>query len=301
MSDQDRLVLVCRYTPPGANEDGSEDIFVMADSYRCIKGDCDAKLGLDGIQNGKEATIDFHLPEDNANRIGMQLFKSDEKSVKCMFVFKGKLGQEESAVIGKYFTLGRNQVKFNEEWDNGPTGNYPWVHTTADQNPDNGATYNQVMATDTSSNSLIKENVRYAGYDNSRINETFVDFNDVITPHTYLLFKIDDLSKTETSTFHWQALVLNFNEGRFLQLTRSGQALNMNDTTVSHSFELGARIGLNIFEIFQNDGISIPDPFYIESISFIQQLYEESEPTTAETKQHMEVDYIRLIEENYEQ
>ncbi|MBU0988454.1 MAG: hypothetical protein KKH68_14485, partial [Proteobacteria bacterium] len=301
MSDEDRLVLVFRYTPEGANADGSEDKFVTANAYRCIDGDCDADGNLDGIQYGDEATISFYLPEEEEDRIGMQIVKSAEDSVKCMLVFKGNLGQEESAVIGKYFTLGQDQVRFNEEWDNGLTGNHPWEHTTADQNPDNGTTSNVIVSTDTSSNSLIKNNVRDAGSSQGRINETFVDFNDVITPYTNLQFKIDDLSITGSSTQHWQALVLNFNEGRFLQLTRSGQGIVMNDTTVSYSFYLGAKTGLNIFEMFQNADISIPNPFYIESISFIQQLFEESQPTTTKTSQHMEVDYIRLIEEKQEE
>jgi hypothetical protein len=292
---EDQLALVCRYTPDGANADGSEDKFITAASYSCREGNCDE------IQYEEEVTVDFYLPWEEENRIGMQTYESAQDSVKCMLVFKGTLGDEETAVIGKYFSLGQDQIKFNEEWDNGPTGNHTWEHTTADQNPDNGTTSNEIATTDTSSNSLIKDNVRYAGYAEARFNETSVDFNDVITPYTYLQFKIGDLSKTETSTFHWQALVLHFNEGRFLQMTQSGQGYAINGTTATYTFNLGADTNQNIFEMFQNSGVSIPDPFYIERIDFVQQLFQESQPTTTEDHQHMEVDYIRIIEEKHEE
>jgi hypothetical protein len=290
---EDQLALVCRYTPDGANADGSEDKFITATSYSCREGNCDE------IQYEEEVTVDFYLPWEEENRIGMQIYESAEESVKCMLVFKGALGDEETAVIGKYFTLGQDLIKFNEEWDNGLTGNHTWEHTTADQNPDNGTTSNKIVTTDTSSNSLIKDNVRYAGYAEARFNETSVDFNDLITPYTYLQFKIDDLSKTETSTFHWQALVLHFNGGRFLQMTQSGQGYAINGSTATYTFNLGADTNQNVFEMFQNSGVSIPDPFYIERIDFVQQLFQESQPTTTEDHQHMEVDYIRIIEEKH--
>jgi hypothetical protein len=297
--DADQFDLVCRFTPEGANPDGSEDKFVTAVSYNCLEGNCDY------IQYEDEVTVDFYLPWEEENRIGMQIYESAEDSVKCMLTFNGKLGEEaeEAAVAGKDFTLGQNQIRFNEEWDNGLTGNYAWEHTLPNdpQNPDNGTTSNAIAATASSSNSLIKDNVRYAGYDTARINETSLDFNDEVTPYTYLQFKIDDLSKTESATFHWQAMVLYFNEGRILQMTQSGQGYAINGTTATCTFELGANLSLNIFELFQNAGISIPDPFYIESIDFMQQLFQESQPPATETSQHMEVDYIRLIEEKQEE
>ena len=171
--DGDQFDLICRYTPEGANPNGSEDIYVgLGENYYCREGNCDE------IQYGDEVTIDFYFPWEEENRIGTQIYESAEDSVKCMLVFKGELGEEESAVVWKYFTLGQDQIKFNEEWDNGLTGNHPWEHTTADQNPDNGTTSNKIVSTDTSSNSLIKDNVRYAGYSSDRFNETLVVFNE---------------------------------------------------------------------------------------------------------------------------
>jgi hypothetical protein len=296
--NEDQFNLVCRYTPEGANPDGSEDVYVSSwENYFCREGNCDE------IQYGDEVTIDFYFPWEEESRIGMQIYESAEDSVKCMLTFNGRIGEEETVVVGKYFTLGQDQIKFNEEWDNGLTGNNLWEHTLPDdpQNPDNGTTSNEIATTASSSNSLIKDNVRYGGYSQARFNETFIDFSDVITPYTYLQFKIDDLSITGTTTQHWQALLLDFNEGRLLQMTQTGQGLGSIGPTATYTFALGSNMNLNIFEMFQNAGISIPDPFYIESISFIQQLSQESHPPIAENSQHMEIDYIRLIEEKHEE
>jgi hypothetical protein len=297
-SDGEPFNLVCGYTPEGANPDGSEDIYLTSgENYTCREGDCD------NIQYGDEVTIDFNLSMDEEHRIGTQIYESAEDSVKCLLTFNGKIGEnDKTVVVGKYFTLGQNQIKFNEEWDNGLTGNYAWDHTQPDdiQNPDLSTLSNKVEATATSNNSLIKSNVRYAGNHQVEfnINETSVGLNDVITPHTYIQFKIDDLSITGTTKPHWQAMVLRFNEGRYLQLSQSGQSTFMNDTTATYYFTLGTNMVVNIFESFQDAGISIPDPFYIQSINFIQEIFP---PELSEVRQHMEVDYIRLIEEKQEE
>ena len=86
-----------------------------------------------------------------------------------------------------------------------------------------------------------------------------------------------------------------------MQLSQIDQGTIINDTTASYTFTLGANMYLNIFELFQNSGISIPDPFYIQSINFIQLLYPQNPPIATEIRQHMEIDYIRLIEEKQEE
>lgn len=92
-------------------------------------------------------------------------------SVKFTLVFKGTLGNEEEAVIGKSLTL--EEIKFTEEWDNGLNGNHTWAHTSFnlfDQNPDNGSTANTIIG-----DTLIKDNIRYVRYKTARVNESFLD------------------------------------------------------------------------------------------------------------------------------
>jgi hypothetical protein len=299
MTDDDRLVLVCRYTPEGANSDGSEDKFVLANAYSCIEGECDTQGNLDGIQNGDEATIYFYLPEEEENQIGMQIVKSAEKSVKCMLVFKGKLGEEETAVIGKYFTLGKDQVRFNEEWDNGPTGNYPWEHISCCS--DNGSASNIVE-----NSILIKDNTRYKYSTEWHFNQSYIELVNTenpegihITPDTYVEMKIDDMSiDASNPDIHWQALNLIFNDEILIQFTQEGQN---NYNNYAYRFNLGENTVVNIYSLFDFFGIEMPGQLYLTRIDIVQQFYEPENPPGNDENQHMEVDSIRIIEGKHEE
>lgn len=299
MSDEDRLVLVFRYTPEGANADGSEDKFVTANAYGCIDGDCDADGNLDGIQYGDEATINFFLPEEEEDRIGMQIVKSAEKSVKCMLVFKGKLGEEETAVIGKYFTLGKDQVRFNEEWDNGPTGNYPWEHISCCS--DNGSASNIVE-----NSILIKDNTRYKYSTEWHFNQSYIELVNTenpegihITPDTYVEMKIDDMSiDASNPDIHWQALNLIFNDEILIQFTQEGQN---NYNNYAYRFNLGENTVVNIYSLFDFFGIEMPSQLYLTRIDIVQQFYEPENPPGNDENQHMEVDSIRIVEGKHEE
>ncbi|MFV9646015.1 MAG: hypothetical protein ACNYWU_09350, partial [Desulfobacterales bacterium] len=280
--------VVCRYTPTGGNPDGSEDIFVR--SYEVASGVL--QYGGEGVD------VQFNLP--------VPVPIENYESVECILTFRGTLGNESGAVIGKSFTPG--QVKFNEEWDNGLEGNHPWTHTTPDQNPDNGSTSNVVE-----NGILIKDNIRFIDHDTPRFNSSYLDLVDsdnpnglLITPNTYLQFKIDDLSinaqppAPEGFTNAWQCLVLRFNDGRRLQFTQEGQGLYWGTSTAYYSFNLGSIIVTDIYTLFQNYGIAIPEPFYLESIRLTQQLGSLAEPSTVEHCQYMEIDFIRIIEKHEE-
>jgi len=279
--------LIARYTPAGGNPDGSDDIFIQA--YDVESGE---------LQYDQGADVQFYLSEP--------VPVESHESVKCMLVFKGTLGNEENAVVGKSFSLG--QIKFNEEWDNGLNGNYQWMHATPDDNPDNGSTSNAIDY-----GILLKDNIRYAGYRTPRFNSSYIDFTDTdnpngmpITPDTYLQFKIDDLSINEQPpapeghTTAWQYLSLEFNNGLGIQYTQKGQGINWGSDIAYYTFNLGSIIVDNIHGLFQNYGITVPDPLYLKSIELTQQLWDLSEPSTVEHRQHMEVDSIRIVESNVE-
>lgn len=282
--------LVVRYTPTDGNADGSDDIFVQADEV------ASGELPYDGELN----TFFF---------LHALVPKKSYDSVKCMLAFKGTLGSEENAVIGKFFELG--DIKFNEEWDNSLNGNYQWIHTTADDNPDNGTTSNII-----NNGVLIKDNTRYAGYSTPRYNSSYLDFTNnlatpdgiLMTPDTYILFKVDNTSinvqppASPGTTAAWQNIHLRFNDGRHLMFSQEGQGVNWGTGLEAHyTFDSGFIIVDNIYALFQNAAIAIPEPFYLKDVSLSQQLWDITEPSTEEHHQHMENDFIRIIDQNVSQ
>lgn len=285
------FTLTYSYRPTGAKSDGSEDIWGQTPLVSS------GTLAYDG----EEKVIDFWLP--------YPIPKENYDSAKFTLAFKGKLGNEEGAVIGKALTLG--EIKFAEEWDNGFTGSHNWAHTDFnlfDQNLGNGSTSN-VIEGDT----LVKDNIRFAGHQTARVNESFLDygynngqFRDIlpilITPDTYLQFKIDAMSINEIPaapsgyTSHWQALILHFSNGLTLQYFQEGQGLYTGPETAYLTFPIGLIIVDNIYEVFKGSGITIPEPLYLLSIDFLQQLFQLEQDSTVQHHQHMEVDSIRIIE-----
>jgi hypothetical protein len=293
------FILIYRYTPTGGKPDGSDDIFGQA------WGSLDSPLAPCNELKYKEdeISIDFMIYPD-------LIPTKNYDSVKFTLVFKGTLGNEEKAVIGKSLTLG--EIKFTEEWDNGLNGNHTWAHTSFnlfDQNPGNGSTANTIVG-----DTLIKDNIRYVRYKTARVNESFLDdhfnngqFKDIlpilITPNTYLEFKIDAMSINQIppappgTTNHWQSLMLHFNHGLSLQMTQEGQGMFYTPKTATYTFGLGLIIVDNIYQLFQNAGITIPDgPLYLKDIGVVQQLFILDALSTVEHHQHMEIDSIRIIE-----
>jgi hypothetical protein len=306
------FALAYRYTPTDGPPDGSKDKFGIAryngdkTSAPCAK-----------LESGKDMTIDFiiqpTIPIENYN------------SIKFTLAYRGTLGNEktnvdgsEGAVIGKVFTLG--EIKFSEEWDNGLTGKYPWMHTdfgTSEAYPGHGTTSN-IIEGDT----LIKDNKRFAGFKNASANGSFIGVEPVypghedgfpilITPKTSLQFKIDKMSINQIPpappgyTSHYQGLWLFFNNGLVLQLTQNGQGVLYTPTTATWTFDLGLIFVNNIYRMFQDAGITIPEPLYLYKIDFAQQLFElQDDPyvaalqdSTVEHHQHMEIDFLSIVEE----
>jgi hypothetical protein len=236
-------------------------------------------------------------------------------SVKFTLVFRGTLAnkdgtaKEEGAVIGKYFTLG--EIKFEEEWDKGLAGNHTWAHIdfgTAENYPGHGETSNTVEG-----DTLIKENIRYGGYRNASANGSFVGLNIIdpkyndklpilITPNTSLQFKIDNMTINQIppappgTTNHYQGLWLMFNHGLVIQLS-TDQFISYTPQTAYWTFNLGVIFFRNIYKMFEEAGVAIEEPLYLEWISFSQQLFELEEESPLVYRQRMEVDFIRIIEE----
>ena len=278
--------------------DGSEVIWGQAP----VVSSGTVEYGGDDQHPVEDAVLDFLLPTP--------IPKENYDSAKFTLAFWGTLGNEVGAVIGKTLTLG--EIKFKEEWDNGLTGNNNWGHVEFNVfgwNPNNGTTTNTIVG-----DTLIKENNRYMGSMSGRVNESFVDydynngqFRDslpiLITPDTYLQFKIDAMSINQIppappgETNHWQALILHFNNGLSLQYFQEGQGMYTGSNTVYLTFQLGLIIADNIYDMFKVAGITIPEgPLNLKAISFLQQLFMLDEPSTVYHRQYMEIDSIRIVE-----
>jgi len=289
MSNGD-FALIYRYTPPGGNADGSDDIFMRAWAV-----DGSPFVPCSELKPDKEMVIDF--------RIYSPLPEKDYVALKFVLAFQGTLGSEVGAVIGKSFDPG--WVIFEEEWDKDLPGNYEWAHTEFNwnsYNPLNGLTVNTIEG-----DRLTKENIRYAGYQLARVNESFLGhevdghfkgpFPLLITPNTYVMYKIDEMSVNPPGV-GYQIMLLSFTDKLALQISQDGQTVYWNPTTAYYTFTPGQFIVENIYELFQRAGITIPSPFEIVFLGLDQHLYELEAPAAGEHTQRMKVDFIRIVEGN---
>jgi hypothetical protein len=287
------------YRPSWGKADASDDIWGQSP----VVPSGTLEYGGDDQNPVEDTVIDFWIPEP--------IPKGSYDSVKFTLAFKGTLGNEVGAVIGKVLTLG--EIKFGEEWDNGLNGNYTWAHTDFNllgQNPANGSTSN-IIDGDT----LIKDNIRHVGYKTARVNDSFLStrynngqFKGIlpikITRGTYIQFKIDEMSINQIPaapqgyTNQYQGLWLHFNNGLVLQYTQEGQGIYYTPTTATYIFEPGLIIVDNIYQLFQIAQIPIPaGDMYLEEISFVQQLFPLDNLSDVEHHQRMKIDSIRIIEE----
>jgi hypothetical protein len=310
------FVLTYRYTPTGGKEDGSEDKFGLAwanypNAAEALNDQLKYADDKQKPEDQDEKVIDFLIPDP--------IPLENSKSLKFTLAFKGNLGKyvgdtfetyERDAVIGKVLTPG--EIKFEEEWDNGLNGNRTWAHTDFnlfDQNLANGSTSNVIVG-----DSLVKDNIRNAGYKTARVNGSFVstqynngEFRDKlpikITPDTYIEFKIDEMWINQIPpappgyTNHWQGLMLRFNNGLGIQYYTQGQGVYLGPNVVYAEFDLNLIIVNNIYQLFKRAEIPIPaGDMYLEVINFVQQLFDLDHPSEVEHHQHMKIDSIRIIE-----
>jgi hypothetical protein len=298
------FILTYRYTPKGKAKDGSEDVFGRA-------------WALDGSLFVPCNELKYYEKEEDGMEVFFQMIpvlsKGEYESIQFMLTFRGTLGQEKGAVIGKYFTPG--EVLFGEEWESGLTGNHAWGHTglnTGDNDPENGVSLNEIAG-----DTLIKDNILYPTGHRTRCNETLVSayccnhqFRDIlpilVTPNTHVFFKIDAMwidpipwSFPGYAT-QWQGLWLYFSGGLKLEFSVEDQYYYPDNNTAVYLFPLGVAILDNIYELFKTWDIQIPEgPFYLEAIDFVQQLvdWNTSVPIDQVYHQHMEVDFVQILEE----
>ena len=293
MSNGD-FALTYRYTPPGGNADGSNDIFRPAWAV-----DGSALVPCIELRGQQEMVVDF--------RMDSPLSRNDYEALKFTLAYKGNLGNEAGAVIGKTFNPGR--VIFEEEWDKPLPGNYVWAHTGfnwSSLNPGIGSSTNQIAG-----DFLTKENIRTAGGQLARVNESFLGYGSfpgpfplTITPNTYLMYKIDEMSMNPLNPtgviLGHQFLMLSFTDLLTLMISQEGQMEGWNATTAYYTFTPGQIVVDNIYESFQRAGISIPASFEINFLSLAQRWHEIGVAAAADHTQRVQVDFIQIVEGNVE-
>ena len=292
---QGEFLLTYRYTPSGGNADGTDDIVKPAWPVNSSS----ALVPCIELRNQQEMVVDF--------RMDSPLPRSEFGSLKFTLAFKGTLGNEPGAVIGKTFNTG--WVVFEEEWDKSFTGNYLWAHTGVNWNslnPDNGSSTNEVAE-----DILTKKNIRSAGTRLGRVNESFLGDKGfvlplpiAITPNTYLMYKIDDMSMSPLNTTNGvighQFLFLSFTNLLTLMISQEGQMEEWNPTTAYYTFSPGLIILDNIYESFDRAEIVIPTPMQLNFLSLAQRWYELQSAAPTDQVQTMKVDFIQIIEANVE-
>lgn len=279
------------YRIPGEDPDGSEDL---------VRVSQETVLEADFIyEDEKEIIFWFYQPIEIAS---LEVFHD----AVCTIAYQGGLGHEAEAVIGKVFNL-ETDLYLTEDWSS-LEGAYPWQHTTADENHDNGITANSIV-----NGALIKENIRFADENDQkelpRYNSTALVLADANYPEgipvdstTYLQYKINEMlisNAPDTSgeiTRHCEGVLLDFNDGFRIALynSESDSGMAWTDKTAYWLFFPKANMKDNVYKIFHENGLEIPEPLYLKRISFHLQLL-DSPDSDLETSQYTEIDYFRVL------
>ncbi len=263
-------------------------------------------FSLQSLPYDEAIVIATDLPPD----LNYTIPTSEYESVLGILALAGTLGNEEGAVIGHVFDLAGN-ILFNEEWENGLSGNHPWQHMeqTDPNRPYNGSTLNETVSGPNPSDPtfLIKENIRFQGQDYHQWNNTWLTEEAlggiILTENTFMQLKIDNVDSSNLPEGeHSQGLILNIQAGGFpftLFIHQPGQGYFNNAgvhnlVTWSYDFNSGP-IVINLHTLFTSNGLPIPT--HVNSIEFWQQIVDYATQTAPEDQiQHMEIDYLRFVE-----
>lgn len=300
-----KLKLVVNYRPIGGNVDGSDDIFVQA----YANPECTMpEYSVETLNYGEEGFATFYFKLNENLPITKEIVESGNYNFEMRFAYKGGLGNEKQAVIGKI--LSYNQI-FDEQWNNGLTGDHApeewaWDYwaDNPDGNYDNGVCKNNIV-----DGALIKENIRYADSVEQRNNESTIKFTDInrpqgikVTPNMYTHFKIDEITKTGLleGEVSYQYLSFDFrdSEGKEMHLhfTKFDQFGSSSPTTAKYSIEPSIDYLYNFYDSLKQKDITFTEPLYLKQIQLQQQLWFLTSQSTNQHVQRMAVDTIQVID-----
>ena len=279
------------------NEGGPQKVMVPLISF-----------SIQSLPYDEEVEVATDLPAMNPD---YAIAVSDYDNVLGIISGAGALGNEEGAVVGRVFKL-VNDFPFNEEWDQSPNGSHAWQHLTQEDpnRPGNGNVYNTVVTgpNPTDPTFLIKENCRFEGADYHQWNSTWLTAEALeggigLTENTYMQLKIDNVTSNLPEDDHSQGVFLSITAGGTdinLFIHQPGQGYFNNPgagPTMKWSYDFNSGpILVNFHELFAAN--NLPVPTRVNSIEFWQQIvYYAGQAAPEEQVQHMEVDYIRFVEE----
>jgi len=275
----------CRYTPKGKNLDGSEDKFASSTPYPC------ASLDYNQEMTWMFFTFINPIPEDATIK-------------KITLAYKGKLGEEDNAVIGAVETFDNGSTEyrfgetiFGEEWDdkeNSLTKNHPWIKNMS---ADIGGT----AYADVESGILKQSNKRDAGNEEGRYNVTLLKLTEPlhIGNNAFLQFKFDEMKEIPNgSPDYSQYLRLMFSNNTSLMFTYEGGVIYAHSGAAYYKFIPGYIILGNIFDLLQNQQKTVTEPetFYLTDILIAQEMYKLSTSEDVQFEQYLESDFISIVE-----
>ncbi len=315
MGGQDSVfMLAYRYTPRGAPEDGSGDIYGKV-PYSYLLFD-ELMYGKDDSGNDLEG--DAYEAEIYLYPFPLEIPIVEYQHVKFMLIYRGNLGEEMASIannesggiIGKFGAA--KPLGFHEEWNTSPNGDYHWFQMEStvfgsnycpEHNAEHGLAQNEITE-----GKLVKTNIRYqtdcniAGHFNYSFigvdnlsGETYANniFPIPVTKNTYIEFKIDEMSISQKGNFiNYQGMVFSFNNGYKLQLSLDGQFWY--DYNAGYfTFDKGEVIVDNIHNMFKQLNKPVPTNFALNSIYFVQQI---GHGMPLQVEQRMVVDFVRIVE-----
>ena len=297
-------------------DSNDEEIIVRAKYWTPSDGRLYEYASIPSLTSGQALEgLNFLFPE------GTQIPVDQWDSIKLTLTYQGKLGSEEGAVIGKVFSPGK--LKFNEELNTAPKGDYNWFQMDSPvfgtnmcpyHNIEHGVAQNEIVG-----GKLIKTNIRYpiadpSGlYPGAHFNVSLVGIHNLsgntyannifpipITKDTYIEFKIDDMSISPHTAeggiyTHYQGMVLHFNNGYKLELSLNDQFWYINSNTGYFTFSAGYIILDNIHNMFAQYNLPVPADFKLNYIELDQQIGFDL-PLDTQYEQQMTVDFIRIVE-----
>lgn len=289
--------LLFRFTPVNGNTDGSDDVFVLAD------------------QTPTSGTLSYEDIVERAFTTSQDIPVECWNSVTCTLVFRGKLGNETNAVVGKVFKPGK--IILNEDWKNGIV----YTDDNWQDMVDNGDnTIKQIKWQDTGNiddyaskeaidGHLIMTSSRPPDQNGtSRVNSMITDFTTdgsdgiLITATAELHFLIPEMNTLveDPEDLTNNGIQLYFNDGTVFHYSGDGRPIAvMESGIVPLGFSLDDKHYIdNIVNRFLSENIPVPDPLYLRGIHFKQKAYIED---LNDYSFYMDVDAIRLFDTKWEE
>lgn len=265
-------------------------------------GNCQGEIDSGVINENDEKVIQFFFPSDAPITV------DNFKDIQWTLTFKGTLGEEENAVVGKVFPDSNQKLAnwgviiFNEEWET--LSGYPqnnWEH---------GSCWRTGLVGDHSfhsgSGSLLNTLIRSENYTrDAHMCSTHTDTSIEITANTWLEYLIDSrkmgLVRENGKDMQTQYMELKFSNGYSIIVYDGDIAYWPNNMPsdpklVFVPMNIWRPTLINFARVFASRGIAISDPLTLNQIWFYQKFEQLSQAPTTAQGIGMYINSIRIVE-----